>query len=196
MPHSAFTDTFLELSAADKQLLLKLARQSVTATVNQQSFIAADLLSHPKALQQHAACFVTLTQFNQLRGCIGSLEAYQPLIYDVIDNAQSAASRDPRFAPVTENELANIHIEISVLSPIEPIHFNSEDDLLLQIKPFADGLVIQDGAYRSTFLPLVWDKIPDKKHFLQELKIKAGLPSNHWSNTLKVSRYHTIIFAE
>lgn len=196
MPHSVFTDTFIKLSTADKQLLLKLARQSITATVNQQSFTAPELHSYPKALQQYAACFVTLTQLSQLRGCIGSLDAYQPLIYDVINNAQSSASRDPRFPPVTENELPNIHIEISVLSPIEPIHFNSEDDLLLQIKPFEDGLVIQDGRHRSTFLPLVWDKIPDKKHFLQELKIKAGLPSNHWSDTLKVSRYHTIIFEE
>jgi len=196
MPHSAFTDSFIELTAKDKQLLLKLARNSIIAAANEDTFTREDSSEYPPALQQDAACFVTLTQGDQLRGCIGSLEARQPLYMDVIDNAQSSAIRDPRFLPLGRDEIDKTHIEISVLSPIEPIHFSSEDDLLEQINPFEDGLLLEEGRYRGTFLPLVWDKIPDKNIFLQELKVKAGLSRNYWSDTLNVSRYRTIIFEE
>ncbi len=196
MPHSAFTDSFIELSESDKTLLLQLARKSLRAATCQQTYSSEDLSSYPEALQQPAACFVTLTQAGQLRGCIGSLEARQPLIYDVIDNAQSSALRDPRFAPVKESEVDSIHIEISVLSPLQPMHFDNEDDLLTQIKPFEDGLVMEEGRHRGTFLPLVWEKIPDRLTFLRELKMKAGLPKDYWSDTITLSRYHTIIFEE
>ena len=196
MPHSAFTESLLELSESDKTLLLQLARKSLIAAVCQQTFTADALSNYPKALQQHAACFVTLTQAKQLRGCIGSLDARQPLAFDVIENSGASAQRDPRFSPLTSDEINQTHIEISVLSSLEPMQFTSEDDLLQQIKPFEDGLVLEDGRHRSTFLPLVWDKIPEKITFLNELKIKAGLPKDYWSDTLQVSRYHTIIFEE
>ncbi len=192
MQHFAFT----ELTEKDKHQLLQLARYSIKKAADH------DRLSQPKpddfspALQQQAACFVTLTQDHELRGCIGSLEAHQSLVNDVVTNAQSAASRDPRFPHLTHNEVANTHIEISVLSPLEEINFNDENDLLNQIEPIDDGLVLQESYQRGTFLPLVWDKIPDKKQFLQQLKLKAGLPIDYWSDTLKVYRYHTIVFEE
>lgn len=196
MPHSAFTDSFIELSPLDQKLLLQIARQSLTAAVSGQKLDSGNIASLPKALQQNAACFVTLTHSGELRGCIGSLEARRPLIHDVIDNARAAALRDPRFPPVTAREVTKIHIEISILSPTEPILFDNEQDLLAQIAPFTDGLVLEEGMHRATFLPLVWEKIPDKHDFLCHLKLKAGLPANYWSPTIRVSRYRTIVFAE
>ena len=147
-------------------------------------------------LLEEGAAFVTLHKHGELRGCIGSLEAYQPLIEDVAENARSAALRDPRFPPVTPDEVAAIHIEISVLTKPEPMYFKSEDDLLEQIQPYEDGLVLQEGRRRGTFLPLVWQQLPDKKEFLMHLKHKAGLPVDYWSESVRVYRYRTQVFEE
>ena len=142
------------------------------------------------------ATFVTLNKFGELRGCIGHLEAIQPLIADVAENAFNAAFRDPRFQPVTASEFGDLEVHISVLSPPEPMVFTSEADLLRQIRPGIDGLILEDGAYRGTFLPSVWEQLPDPAQFLAHLKMKAGLPPNYWSDTLKVSRYTTESFSE
>jgi AmmeMemoRadiSam system protein A len=134
---------------------------------------------------------VTLHLGKQLRGCIGSLQGYQPLIVDVAMNAFNAAFRDPRFLPMTESELPKISLDISVLSKSQPMHFSSEADLLSQLRPGIDGLIISDHGHRGTFLPSVWEQLPDPATFLSHLKTKAGLPTNYWSNTLTVQRYTT-----
>jgi AmmeMemoRadiSam system protein A len=142
-------------------------------------------------LSEPGASFVTLHVGEELRGCIGSLQAHRPLICDVAENAFSAAFRDPRFPPLKDAELKNINLDISVLSQAERMVFDSEQDLLKQIRPNVDGLILKDGNYRGTFLPSVWESLPDAKQFLQHLKRKAGLPADHWSDKLEVWRYTT-----
>jgi AmmeMemoRadiSam system protein A len=115
-------------------------------------------------------------------------------VNDVAHNAYAAAFMDPRFLAVTEDELENLEIHISVLTPAVAMTFDSEEDLLKQIRPGIDGLVLEDGRHRGTFLPAVWESLPDVKSFLQHLKQKAGLPDNYWSDSLKVSRYTTESF--
>lgn len=182
------------LTAEQKTQLLTQARYAIEQRLS--GIQPVPLLEHDPVLNQTGASFVTLTQQQQLRGCIGALQAYRPLIQDVNENAQSAAFNDPRFPPVTAAELTAIHIEISVLSPLQPLQFGSEAELLHQIQPFKDGLVLQEGRRSGTFLPLVWDKLPDKTDFLRQLKVKAGLRPDYWSRTLQCFRYHTEIFEE
>lgn len=188
MPEQRFSQT-------QQHTLLTLARRSIEHGLQQ-----GTPLPVPRGLDallmQGGACFVTLTSNDQLRGCIGSLEAHRPLAEDVCENAFASAFRDPRFPPVSAHELPDIHIEISVLTPLQPLHFDSEADLLEQVVPFEDGLVLEDHGHRGTFLPLVWEQLPDKKTFWTHLKHKAGLPANHWSNSLRCYRYHTIIMEE
>ena len=143
----------------------------------------------PNELQEERATFVTLTINGALRGCIGRLEACRPLVEDVAENARAAAFEDPRFEPLSEDEFRQIEIYISVLSPLEEMSFASEADLLQQIRPGEDGLILQDGARRGTFLPSVWKELPDAERFLMHLKMKAGLPNTYWSDTLRVFRY-------
>jgi len=147
-------------------------------------------------LNAAGASFVTLHIGEELRGCIGSLQAHRPLICDVAENAFSAAFRDPRFPPLKEAELKNISLDISVLSQAERVVFDSEQDLLNGIRPGVDGLILKDGNYRGTFLPSVWESLPDAGQFLKHLKLKAGLPSDHWSDTLEVWRYTTECFGD
>jgi len=142
-------------------------------------------------LQAEGACFVTLTLNNELRGCIGSLEAYRPLVEDVTHNAQAAAFSDPRFPPVTEPELENIHIQISILSKPEPIAFTSEADLLRQLRIGVDGLILEDRGKKATFLPTVWESLSTPEIFLQHLKLKANLATDYWSDSIKIYRYIT-----
>ena len=176
-------------SVDEKKLLLKAASQSIHFGLRQHDVMEVSLEQYPKAFQQLRASFVTLTIEKQLRGCIGSLEAYQPLIADVIHNAYSAAFQDPRFYPLTEKEYPRIHIHISVLSQPEPMRFQSEEDLIQQLRPSVDGLILTERDYRGTFLPSVWESLPDRKQFLAQLKIKAGLPQDYWSSSVTVDRY-------
>lgn len=182
-------------TVAQQHALLTLARQSIEHGLRHGHALPAPADADPR-LKQRGACFVTLTRHGQLRGCIGSLEARRPLIEDVCENAFASAFQDPRFPPLRDPEVTDIHIEISVLTPLEAIHFDSEADLLQQIVPFKDGLVLEDQGHRGTFLPLVWEQLPDKQNFWIQLKRKAGLPAHHWSNTLRCYRYHTIVMEE
>jgi len=143
---------------------------------------------HP-ALQQPGATFVTLTQHGQLRGCIGSLEAWRPLDQDVRSNAKAAAFRDPRFAPLAEDELARTRVEVSLLAPAVPMSFASEDDAVAQMRPGIDGMILEYGMHRGTFLPQVWESLPDPRMFMAHLKQKAGLASTFWAPDIKLSRY-------
>lgn len=186
----------MHFSPQDKKTLLIEARQSIATLCQHRSDKFCDLSQYSLQLQQQMACFVTLTKQHRLRGCIGSLTPHQPLIQDVRHNARSAASEDPRFAAISEDELAQIHIEISVLSPIQLMHCNSEEDLLEQLRVGIDGLIIEYAQHKATFLPLVWEQIDDKDEFLTELKLKAGMKPEFWSDKMHVSRYQTLIIEE
>lgn len=142
------------------------------------------------------ASFVTLEIDGHLRGCIGMLEACRPLAEDVAKNAIAAAFHDPRFPPLTYKEFESIEIHISVLSPPEEIYFTSEADLLAQIRPGIDGLILEEGVRPGTFLPSVWEELPDKTQFFAHLKLKAGLSGLYWSDTLRVFRYTAEYFGD
>lgn len=170
------------------RVLLPMARSAIAGAVGQ-----AGAPSRPAAtapwLQAPGATFVTLTQQGQLRGCIGTLEAHRPLHQDVEANAVAAALRDPRFAPLQARELAWTEIEVSLLSVREALAFHCEDDALAQLRPGVDGVVFQFDRFRSTFLPQVWEQLPDVTGFMAHLKQKAGLPANFWSAQVRLERY-------
>lgn len=140
--------------------------------------------------------FATSSTRGELRGCIGHLEAVQPLVSDVAENAFAAAFRDPRFQSLTRPELARIAIELSVLTPSQPLSFAPEAELLRMLEPGRDGLILEEGAARGTFLPTVWDSLPEPRTFLRHLKQKAGLRPDHWSDRVRVRRYRTESFSE
>lgn len=173
----------------DRELLLQTAKDSIAYGIAHHKALPLNVQNYPPQLCQPRACFVTLHLDKQLRGCIGTLEAHQPLILDVAANAYNAAFNDPRFAPVHANEVPQITLDISVLSPPQPMQFNSEADLLRQIRPGIDGLILSDQGRRGTFLPSVWEQLPDPVDFLKHLKNKAGFPADYWSQTLKVESY-------
>jgi len=150
----------------------------------------------PDELLEERATFVTLTLNGQLRGCIGMLEACRPLAEDVAENAVSAAFRDPRFPPLSRDEFEDLKISISVLSPPEEMTFSSEEDLKEKIRPGIDGLILQEGFQKGTFLPSVWEELPETELFFEHLKLKAGLPAGYWSDTLRVFRYTADYFSE
>lgn len=185
--HARFSDSL-------RQQLLQAARQGLQLRLKNGGPPTINLATFPAPLQGIGASFVTLNLNGKLRGCIGSLAAHQPLITDVVNNAVKAGFNDPRFAPVNAAELAACEIEISVLSRSVAMTFSSEEDLLSQLRPGEDGLILSDGSYRGTFLPKVWDSLPTPELFLANLKRKAGLPEQHWSNSLQVARYKTECF--
>jgi len=147
--------------------------------------------NHPPVFNEFGACFVTLKKQGHLRGCIGSIIAHQPLINDIVQNSQSSAFRDPRFNPLEENELKDLTIDISLLSDPKPMTFKDEADLLDQIVPYKDGIIIKDGEYQAVYLPSVWEELPDKNLFLRSLKMKAGMSPDHFSDTFKAFRFVT-----
>ncbi len=145
------------------------------------------------ALCEPGACFVTLKLDRQLRGCIGSVEPWRPLADDIHDNARRAAFHDPRFAPLTADEVdESLALSIAVLSPKSPIDVASEGELLAALKPGSDGLIIEDGTHRALFLPAVWDQLPEPESFLAHLRAKAGLATDHWSDTFKAWRFSSV----
>jgi len=126
-----------------------------------------------------------------LRGCIGRLEAARPLAEDIAENAYAAAFQDPRFQPLQQSELEGLEIHLSLLTPSEPMAFTSEQDLLGQLRPGEDGVILAEGSRRGTFLPSVWEQLTTPRQFLEHLKLKAGLPASYWSNSIKAWRYQT-----
>jgi hypothetical protein len=165
--------------------LLTIARSAIAERLGLSRLGEA---SH-ETLQQPGATFVTLKHSGQLRGCIGSLQAVRPLGVDVRDNAIAAAFRDPRFAPLAADEFEDTSVEISLLSAGERIEVANEDDLVARLRPGVDGLILEYGLHRATFLPQVWEKLADPREFLAALKQKAGLPEGFWSPGVTVSRY-------
>jgi AmmeMemoRadiSam system protein A len=183
-----------ELSDADRSTLLETARRAIDAAARSHPLERPEPERFAEPLRRHRACFVTLEQDDDLRGCIGTLKARQPLVVEVAVMARAAAVEDPRFAPVSSDELGRLTLSISVLSPPSPMTFSSEEDLLGQLRPGVDGLILREGMSSGTFLPSVWEKLPGPREFLQQLKRKAGLGPSHWSPTLRVERYTTESF--
>lgn len=184
----------MSLSSEYRKQLLSVARDSIQVGVKTGHALKLDLKTYPEELLIHRATFVTLEEHHLLRGCIGMLEAIRPLVEDVAENAFLAAFRDYRFEPVTEDEIADLEIHISILSPVETVDFDSEQSLLMQLRPGIDGLILLEGSRKGTFLPSVWESLPDPDQFLRNLKQKAGLPADYWSEAIKVLRYETEMF--
>ncbi len=183
------------MKAEVQNLLLQVARNAIFRVLEPTEKVP-NLGSFPDELMEERATFVTLELGGRLRGCIGMLEACRPLAEDVAHNACAAAFEDPRFPPLSRDEFELLEIHISVLSPPEEIIFSAEADLLAQIRPGVDGLILQEGYRRGTFLPSVWEELPEKEHFLAHLKLKAGLPKTYWSESLRVFRYAAEYFGE
>jgi AmmeMemoRadiSam system protein A len=177
------------LDATDQQTLLQVAADSIRHGLETGNALKVEVTDYSAALQQPGASFVTLTIQRQLRGCIGRLQATRPLVEDVAQNAYSAAFEDSRFPPLNDAEYDQLEYHISILNPAEPLEFDSETDLLQQLRPGVDGLILEDRGRRATFLPSVWDSLPSAADFLRHLKMKAGLSPDYWSNTLRAQRY-------
>ncbi len=167
------------------RILLPIARATIATELGQS--LAAD--ESADWLHNRGACFVTLTENGQLRGCIGTVEAYRSLLDDVKSNAVAAALHDPRFPPLRLEELALVDIEVSLLSPMQELTFNSEREALAQLRPNIDGVVLEYGRFRSTFLPQVWEQLPKPAEFMAHLKYKAGLSPAFWVEGVKLYRY-------
>ena len=174
-----------ELKTDQGQVLLPIARAAIAQALGKKQQAREDAVW----LQETGACFVTLTQAGALRGCIGTLQAYRPLLADVKANALAATFHDPRFAPLSKAELDSTRVEISLLSPLQAMCFDNEADALAQLRPMIDGVVLEYGEHRSTFLPQVWEQLPEPENFLIHLKRKAGLAANFWAEGVKLSRY-------
>jgi AmmeMemoRadiSam system protein A len=174
------------------EVLLPIARAAIARVLNMPHTAdeSAPWLAEP------GACFVTLTQFGELRGCIGSLQAREPLLADVKSNAVSAALRDPRFTPLTIEELDITTVEISLLSESQEIQVRDEADALAQLRPNIDGIIFEYERYRSTFLPQVWESLAQPRDFLAMLRRKAGLPDDFWAEGVKLSRYTVTKWSE
>jgi len=179
------------LNKKNKRILLDLAYQSIQTGLDTDHPLNINLRDYPSELSQQRATFVTLEKNKRLRGCIGMLDAVLPLAEDICENAYSAAFKDPRFPKLEQEELAELDIHLSILSPSEEVIFTSEQDLIAQIRPNIDGLILENGLRKGTFLPSVWQSIPTSEQFLQHLKQKAGLAKNFWSDQIKVYRYTT-----
>lgn len=170
------------------KFVIDICKTSIQAGLNKET---PRLAKVAPVFDEMGACFVTLEKNGKLRGCIGSIIAHRPLILDLVKNAQSAAFSDPRFEPLGKNEFDDLSIDVSLLSAPEKMEFKDEADLLEQIKPFVDGIIIKDKGYQAVYLPSVWEQLPDKSLFLDSLKIKAGMPPKHFSNTFEAYRFTT-----
>jgi len=190
------TDRGRALAPAERATLIAVARRSIEQGLMSGQPLAVIPSEYHRDLKIVRASFVTLQKSGQLRGCIGHLEAVQPVVVDVTENAFAAAFRDPRFNPLTNAEWPDVDVHLSLLTPPEPMQFADEADLIGQIRPGEDGLILQDGPNRGTFLPSVWESLPDPVDFLVQLKYKAGLAANHWSDRMEIYRYHAESFGE
>jgi uncharacterized protein len=186
----------IDLSESEKTRLLEIARRSIETGLDGGNPFRLDSEQLNGTLAAQLGVFVTLTQDEQLRGCMGALESSDPLAHTVCSSAYNAAFRDPRFPQLNTGELSSTQIEISVLSQMESLVVTDRENLLSQLRPQVDGLLLEDGGYRSTFLPKVWEKLPGPGEFFEHLLLKAGLSLDYWSETIRFQRYHTISFGE
>lgn len=174
------------------QILTAIARAEIAGALG----LAAKATTDADWLHLPGACFVTLTCDGKLRGCIGTIDPHRSLGDDVRANARAAAFRDPRFSPLTVAEFARTHIEVSVLTPREPLVHASQADALAQLRPGIDGVVLEFGRHRATFLPQVWEQLPERDAFMAQLMHKAGLPETFWDCDIRLYRYRVRKWSE
>lgn len=184
-----------DYSLAQRQCMLQMARDVILQRFKGNNNLEINLQHYPAILLENKASFVTLNIAGVLRGCIGSLTARRPLIIDIINNAQAAAFQDPRFKALTLEEFQEVDIHISVLTEAQLMNVNSRAELLAQLQPGIDGLILKENGKSSTYLPSVWEKISDPQIFVNELRRKAGLDPQGWDESTEVFRYHTIEFS-
>jgi AmmeMemoRadiSam system protein A len=186
-----------QLTTEERLLLLQIARNAVESAVNGQELPELEISAMPLRLQEHGASFVTLTLEGNLRGCIGALQASQSLALDVQEHAVAAAMEDYRFRPVLPEEVARLEIEISRLSPGKELEYSNPNELLSRLRPGVDGVVLRHGFQRATFLPQVWEKVPDPADFLTQLCYKMGASGDLWKREhIQVSIYQVEEFKE
>jgi AmmeMemoRadiSam system protein A len=179
----------MSLTKDQRETLLQVAKQAIWHGLETGKPLAIEPRNYALRLQEQQASFVTLEIDNHLRGCIGTIVAFQSLVSDVAYHAYAAAFADPRFTKLQREEFSQLAIHISILSKPEPIRFSSESHLLQQLRPGIDGVIITVGKQRATFLPSVWESLTEPQDFFMHLKHKAGLDPYYWSDTLKVERY-------
>lgn len=172
--------------------LLAIARGAIATALRE----SAPFFQKSAWLLEPGATFVTLELKGELRGCVGSLLAHKPLLDDVKKNACAAAFHDPRFAPLSRSEYPGIELEVSLLSSLEKLAFESQEQLLTLLRPGVDGVVLEYGWQKGTFLPQVWEQLPEPKAFLDHLKQKAGLPADFWSDAIQISLYTVDMWRE
>ncbi len=167
------------MTEALKKRIVQIARQAIKDELTGQNTIDKEaLIREFPELAKNGAAFVTLTEHNALRGCIGSIVAHQPLIDDIIHNAKSAAFSDPRFTPLRPEEFDKLEIEVSILSEPKPLAYTDTEDLRAKIRPGIDGVILRLGGHQATYLPSVWEQLPNFDTFFMTLCQKAGLPAN------------------
>lgn len=176
------------------RVLLALARSAIEQELGRGGRIVA--AADEAWLREPGATFVTLQRDDELRGCVGTLRAHRPLLDDVRANAVAAAFHDNRFPPLAASELPRLQVEVSLVSPLEPVRAASEQELVAMLQPEVDGVLVELDGYRATFLPQVWESLPRPEAFLRALKHKAGLPEGFWSPDLRVWRYTVEKFSE
>ncbi|MDT8451532.1 MAG: AmmeMemoRadiSam system protein A [Gammaproteobacteria bacterium] len=172
-----------------QQQLHDIAHDSIQYGLTHGAALVVDFKQLDEELHAKRATFVTLYKHGQLRGCIGMLEPVRPLAEDVAQNAFMAAFSDPRFPPLQQDELYQLQIHISILGTPEEMTFTSEEDLITQLRPGLDGLIMEEGNHRGTFLPSVWESLQDRREFLHHLKLKTGLSPDYWSDSIRIKRY-------
>lgn len=187
---------YIDLGVSERGQLLVIARQSIESGLASRAILQLDMENLASVFSAQPGVFVTLTHFEQLRGCVGSLETVHPLAQSVANSAFNAAFHDSRFPQMVATELEDTRIEISILSNLEPLAAANRVDFLNRLRPGEDGLLLEDGCYRATFLPKVWDTINNPGEFLDHLLVKAGLTDNYWSETIRFKRYRALSFHE
>jgi AmmeMemoRadiSam system protein A len=185
------------LSEDEGNYLLSLARTTIRNSLNNVELPQIDWKDLPEKFQQPMGTFVTITIGGSLRGCIGHIIPRETVIEGIRENAVNAAFRDPRFTPLTEAEFERVAIEISILTAPRELSYTDAEDLLNKLRPGVDGVIIKKGYYEATFLPQVWEQLPDKEQFLSQLCMKAGLSHDSWrKERLQVSTYQVQAFEE
>jgi AmmeMemoRadiSam system protein A len=185
----------MNLTTQSGDFLIRLAGRAIMCGFDAAHAPAPDLGDCPPQLLAHRACFVTLsTPESGLRGCRGMLHARRSLAADVWYNAFASAFDDPRFSPVVREEIGRLEIDVSVLGPLEPIRVSGEQELFDTLERRRDGLVLEWRGRRATFLPKVWESLPEPADFLRQLKLKAGLPAGFWAPDVQVYRYQVAVF--
>lgn len=178
-----------ELTRDELDRLAEIAREAVVSAARDKARYDPVPSDEPSALRAPGAIFVTLKRGGTLRGCIGTMTPHLPLALAAADRARAAAFDDPRFAPVRAAELSGLTVEVSVLSPMEPFTVGGYDELIATLRPGIDGLLVEAGHSRATFLPAVWEELPDPASFVAALWRKAGLPARAWPERLETFRY-------